>query len=357
MQLFQAALSLRPSDDEARAALYNSACCYVKLKQWQPAADAVVKAVNDHNLKLEVAIKDPDLRQLRERREWLDALEEVQGGLSTRALVGLRSEAKAPFRLTRLILTGGLLAGAGLGLFIITARLVAALKGGEGAPDLTETLKNFTINSGAVAVLGFVLYRDIQGGSRDKQVVEREESLARLQIQLNNDRVVPLAKFRGTRRPVLLAGNRSYVARAMKAAEPFREQLATRGVALVPIYLSEEDPDEQIRALRAEFSGKASGKGFAKTAPKLPESATVSKADQKWELKAYGTDEWIAWVATQLKAAGKAESGNAYIQVQLDGTVRSSGLGIPPWQKFIDDLAELDSVRTKMTDGIGPARW
>lgn len=41
-----------------------------------------------------------------------------------------RSEAKAPFRLVRLIVTGGLLAGAALGLLIISARLVQALQGG-----------------------------------------------------------------------------------------------------------------------------------------------------------------------------------------------------------------------------------
>lgn len=41
------------------------------------------------------------------------------------------------------------------------------------------------------------------------------------------------------------------------------------------------------------------------------------------------------------------------LQVQLDGSVRASGSGIPPWQKFVDDLPELDSVRTKFTDGVG----
>ena len=50
-------MQLQPSDDEARAALYNSACCYTKQKRWQPAVDAVVSAVNDYDLKLSVAVK------------------------------------------------------------------------------------------------------------------------------------------------------------------------------------------------------------------------------------------------------------------------------------------------------------
>lgn len=42
-------------------------------------------------------------------------------------------------------------------------------------------------------------------------------------------------------------------------------------------------------------------------------------------------------------------------QVQLDGTVRSSGVGVPNWRKLVDDLAPLDSIRTTLTDGIGPS--
>ena len=57
LRLFQAAMQLEPTDDEARAALYNSACCYTKQKRWQPAVDAVVSAVNDYDLKLSVAVK------------------------------------------------------------------------------------------------------------------------------------------------------------------------------------------------------------------------------------------------------------------------------------------------------------
>ena len=56
LRLFQAALALGPTPDEARAALYNSACCYAKQRQWQPAVDAVTAAVNDYDLKLTVAI-------------------------------------------------------------------------------------------------------------------------------------------------------------------------------------------------------------------------------------------------------------------------------------------------------------
>lgn len=57
LQLFSRAMSLSPNEDEARAALYNGACAKAKLKNWQGAADDVIRAVNEYKLKLEVAVK------------------------------------------------------------------------------------------------------------------------------------------------------------------------------------------------------------------------------------------------------------------------------------------------------------
>ena len=50
-----------------------------------------------------------------------------------------------------------------------------------GGDDLAQPLQNLAINGAAVAVFGFVLRRDLQASERDKQIVRREEALARLQ--------------------------------------------------------------------------------------------------------------------------------------------------------------------------------
>lgn len=55
--------------------------------------------------------------------------------------------------------------------------------GGEGAPDLTETLKNFTINSAAFALLSWLFVRDFRAFEKDKLVVNREEALGRLLVR------------------------------------------------------------------------------------------------------------------------------------------------------------------------------
>lgn len=93
-----------------------------------------------------LGVQDPDLRALRDRREWLDAVERARGGVSGKAYANARAESKSPFRLVRLLTFGGLGAGAGIGLFIIIGRLIGALKGPLplrilfGSPSLPCTL-------------------------------------------------------------------------------------------------------------------------------------------------------------------------------------------------------------------------
>ena len=73
------------------------------------------------------------------------------------------------------------------------------------------------------------------------------------QVQLGPERVVPLASFRGAARPVVLAGSQGYISRALKAAELFRTELRARGVSVVPLALTANDPGEKLAALKREF--------------------------------------------------------------------------------------------------------
>ncbi len=41
------------------------------------------------------------------------------------------------------------------------------------------------------------------------------------------------------------------------------------------------------------------------------------------------------------------------VQIQMDGTVRSSGRGTPDWSKLVDDLPPMNTVRSTLMDGIG----
>lgn len=54
------------------------------------------------------------------------------------------------------------------------------------------------------------------------------------QIKLGPERALPLIRFRGVVRPVIVAGDRSFVERAVRAAEPLQAQLRARGVSGAP---------------------------------------------------------------------------------------------------------------------------
>jgi hypothetical protein len=72
---------------------------------------------------------------------------------------------------------------------------------------------------------------------------------------------MPLAAFRGTTRPVIIAGSRGKLSQALAGAEPFQEALRERGVSVVPLQMSEDDAAEKLRALKAEFGGGAASGG------------------------------------------------------------------------------------------------
>lgn len=97
------------------------------------------------------------------------------------------------------------------------------------------------------------------------------------------------------------------------------------------------------------------GKGFGKTSPPpKPASPTpqeLQTAGKKFELEPYDLEEWREWLLT-LKNERKASTDHLYVQVQLDGSVRSSGEGAPSWERLLNDLPTLDSLRTRITDGL-----
>lgn len=54
--------------------------------------------------------------------------------------------------------------------------------GGPDAPDLNESLTNLGINVTAVAVLSWLVYRDVSSKQAELRITTREEGLGRLQV-------------------------------------------------------------------------------------------------------------------------------------------------------------------------------
>ena len=54
------------------------------------------------------------------------------------------------------------------------------------------------------------------------------------------------------------------------------------------------------------------------------------------------TENWKAWFKEQADLAGAKIDRGLYISLRLDGRVRGSGLGPPPWQRLIAQLPKAE---------------
>ncbi|WIA12497.1 hypothetical protein OEZ85_012530 [Tetradesmus obliquus] len=231
--------------------------------------------------------------------------------------INLRSEAEAPFRSLRLVFYGFSVASAGVAFLISIPQLIGATAGAPGALQTDQVLQNIGINLGAVALFAWLFSQDWK--ARDKQMARlaREEALAGLPLQLANGKRLRVGALQGASRVVIAAGTQQQVSEALAAAEPYREQLERRGVLVVPLPV---------------YGGDAAD---AMPAP--------GRDELRWRAQPLQPASWREWFDAQLALAPNAvpERG-LYVGLRLDGRVRASGMGQPPWARFAVELAPLE---------------
>ena len=79
------------------------------------------------------------------------------------------------------------------------------------------------------------------------------KSLIPMQVSIGPERVVTVDTLRGSVRPVIISGSRGQVLRSIKSAAAYIEALRERGVSIIPVILSDEDPSDKLAALKSEF--------------------------------------------------------------------------------------------------------
>ncbi|WOL15826.1 protein LOW PSII ACCUMULATION 1, chloroplastic isoform X2 [Canna indica] len=151
---FENALNLNPNPVESQAALYNKACCHAYRGEGRQAAECLRTALRDYNLKFSTILNDPDLASFRALPEFKELQEEARLGgedigYGFRRDLKLISEVQAPFRGVRRFFYVALSAAAGISTFFTVPRLIRAINGGDGAPDIWETAANVGINIGS----------------------------------------------------------------------------------------------------------------------------------------------------------------------------------------------------------------
>ena len=88
----------------------------------------------------------------------------------------------------------------------------------------------------------------------------------------------------------------------------------------------------------------------------------VRQSEKRWKCEPVEADDWEAWTVSMMNVNADKDGGGAqaltgraneeyclYAQLQLDGSVRTSGNSVPPFRQWLDDIPELDDVRTRWT--------
>ena len=229
----------------------------------------------------------------------------------------MRSEAQAPFRVARMFLFGAFGANATLGFGIATLQAVTKALGAPNGPPLDQSLSNLGINLACALFFGYLYKRDADGRDRQMARISREERLSNLKCELAGGKIVSLYDLRGFSRVVVAAGDVSYCSAVIEAAERVRDPLVERGVLLVPVIT--DDTDDKTT---------------------LP---PVTEADRRFRASPVSIEKWRRWLDEQKKEAGVAEGKGVYVGLRMDGRVRSSGVGVPPWERFAVELPPTDS--------------
>ncbi|KAJ7557013.1 hypothetical protein O6H91_05G108600 [Diphasiastrum complanatum] len=259
----------------------------------------------------------------------------------------IRSEVLAPFRSVRMFFYLAFIASASIGGLIAMTRLIAALRNTSSADQVLEILQGLGIDIAAV-VLFVLLYRS-DAKARDVQLAKlsREESLALLRLELSNKRIITVGQMRGTVRVVIIAGPGSYIEEALRLSKPYQADLVERGVLVVPYATDGSSTDgEASTKIEAPVEGSATSMG------KSGNTSVLADLEKRWKAIPIYTSEWSRWLDEQKRLANVPEDKPVYISLRLDGRVRGSGVGLPPWGAFVAQLPPLKGMWAGAFDGM-----
>ena len=75
----------------------------------------------------------------------------------------------------------------------------------------------------------------------------------------------------------------------------------------------------------------------------------------RWRAKPLRLTGWADWFDEQLSVSNAGSQRGLYVSLRLDGRVRASGTGIPPYERLIQELAPMDGMWKGLGDGFDGA--
>ncbi|XP_074274620.1 protein LOW PSII ACCUMULATION 1, chloroplastic [Silene latifolia] len=245
----------------------------------------------------------------------------------------IRSEVLTPFRSVRMFFYLAFIASGGLGGLIAFTRVIGALTNPARAAEVPEILKGLGIDLAAVSIFAFLYARENKAKNLQIARLSREESLANLKVRIDEKKIIPVSSLRGIARLVILSGPGSYILESFNRSKPFAEQLLERGVLVVAFATDGLLPT-------FEFDDSQD------------DATTTSKRRRLWQLVPFDISQWSKWINEQKELANVAPESPVYMSLRLDGRVRGSGVGYPPWNAFVAQLPPVKGIWSGLLDGM-----
>ncbi|KAG6533428.1 protein LOW PSII ACCUMULATION 1, chloroplastic-like [Zingiber officinale] len=246
----------------------------------------------------------------------------------------IRSEVLSPFRTVRMFFYLVFIASGSLGGLISLAQLVPALGDTSRAANLPEMLKSFGIDLGAVLFFGSLYTRENNAKNAQIAKLSREESLSKLKLRVDDNKTISIGDLRGVARLVILAGPASYITDSFLRSKPYVEGLVERGVLIVPFATDGNAPTFEFEEIGDE------------------DQKVDDRKKRLWQLTPLYTSEWAKWVEEQKKLANVELGSPVYLSLRMDGRVRGSGVGYPPWNALVAQLPPVQGLWTGLLDGM-----
>ncbi|KAM7271616.1 hypothetical protein ACFE04_030830 [Oxalis oulophora] len=225
------------------------------------------------------------------------------------------------------------IASASIGTLIATSQLIGALANPARSAQVPEIAKGLGIDVGAVTLFAFLYFQENKSRNVQLAKLSREENLAKLKLRLDENKVASISDLRGYARLVICVGPASFIEKSFELSEPFTEDLIDRGVLVVPFATDGISPTFQF--------------------DESEEMKDVSfKRKRLWQLAPFNVVEWNAWLDEQKKLAGVSSDSPVYLSLRLDGRVRGSGVGYPPWNAFVAQLPPKKGMWAGLFDGM-----
>ncbi|URD94522.1 hypothetical protein MUK42_30746 [Musa troglodytarum] len=244
----------------------------------------------------------------------------------------IRSEVLSPFRSVRMFFYLAFMASGALGGLISITQLVPALVNSSRTADLPEMLKGFGIDLGAVLLFAFLYTWESSAENAQLAKLSREENLSKLKLRAGENRSIAVGDLRGVARLVILAGPASYIADSFARSKPYTDGLVERGVLVVPFATDGSTPRFDV--------------------DENDENDEAARKTRLWRLRPLYTSEWAKWIEEQKTLANVSLDSPVYLSLRMDGRVRGSGVGYPPWNALVAQLPPVKGLWSGLLDGM-----